>query len=181
MTSDKPSQAPCLWCGGEVPPMARPNIVKKYCSFRCKRNASVQRYKERWPERVRVHSKKMRAKRDKVQAAAYFQANKDKIMAQRKAKPVDRNTNRFYQARLRCKELGLPFSVPFDVWCAMTDGTTCFYCDRPATEVDKIVPANGYVCGNIAPCCRKCNTQKSDLLLSDFNRFAGILTAMGVA
>lgn len=166
--------------------MARPNIVKQYCSFKCKRNASVQRYKERWPERVKVMGKRSRKNRDKEQAAAYFQANKDKIMARRRNARLEtvpaRAARSMYSAAHRAKKLGLPFSVPLDVWAAMTDGTTCFYCrERPATEVDKIIPDKGYVCGNIAPACRPCNQRKNDMVIADFLRFADTLTAMGVA
>lgn len=185
-TDDKPTQVPCLWCGNEVVPLNPPRkgVTKLYCSFRCKRNASVAKFKEKFPERVKATAKRVRKGRSKEQQAAYFQANKDKIMAQRQAKENTRaakDQRRYYSAKHRVKEMGLPFTVPLDVWMAMTDGTTCFYCDRPATEVDKIIPAKGYVCGNIAPCCRKCNTQKSDLSLSDFRRFTETLTAMGVA
>lgn len=145
----------------------------------------MQKFAEKWPERVKAIGRKSRKNRDKAQAAAYFQANKDRIMAKRQAKENTRtvkDVRRYHSAKHRAKADGFPFSMPKDVWLAMTDGTTCFYCgSQPATEIDKIIPLKGYVCGNVAPCCRKCNTQKSDLLPSDFTRFAATLSLMGVA
>lgn len=44
----------------------------------------------------------------------------------------------------------------------------CLYCGDKSTGLDRLDNNSGYVLGNVAPCCRHCNTGKRTLKLSDF-------------
>lgn len=50
-------------------------------------------------------------------------------------------------------------------------GTACVYCTSPATTVDHVIPlargGTNYE-GNLVPCCKRCNSSKSDLLTSEW-------------
>jgi 5-methylcytosine-specific restriction endonuclease McrA len=50
-------------------------------------------------------------------------------------------------------------------------GASCTFCPSPATTVDHMIPLSrggtNYE-GNLAPCCRRCNSSKSDLLISEW-------------
>lgn len=40
----------------------------------------------------------------------------------------------------------------------------CHYCGQPANTIDRLDNTKGYVTGNLAPCCRRCNSVKCNHL-----------------
>ena len=48
----------------------------------------------------------------------------------------------------------------------------CYYCDEPLPEAgrgaDRIDNTKGYITGNVAPCCTRCNVLKRDATFSEF-------------
>ena len=91
--------------------------------------------------------------------------------------------NKFYQ--------GKPFEITRDEFIEWYDGAskTCVYCDLPESDlpniddsynnkslrmsIDAIDNDEGYVVGNIAICCHRCNSLKSDILTFDEMREFG--------
>lgn len=54
-------------------------------------------------------------------------------------------------------------------WIAQ--GRACIYCGRPGTTIDHLIPRSrggkNFV-GNLAPCCRSCNSRKGSMLVIEF-------------
>jgi hypothetical protein len=85
------------------------------------------------------------------------------------------------------KDRGLEFSLTEDEFSNLTQ-QDCVYCGEapdiettpykrkelssliPMNGIDRINSGDGYVTGNCAPCCSKCNQIKMDMSVFDFMR-----------
>lgn len=84
------------------------------------------------------------------------------------------------QARTR----GLEFSLTKKQFYKISSAN-CYYCGKPPSQIckpptrgaggnfiyngiDRVDSTIGYISGNCVPCCKICNTAKSDLTLADF-------------
>ena len=78
----------------------------------------------------------------------------------------------FYRKRGECRRHGLLFALGFADFASCYEQTECSACaclvshrgrgQRNAWTLDKKVPALGYVPGNVAVLCQRCNTIKQD-------------------
>ncbi len=70
-------------------------------------------------------------------------------------------------ARRRARERSAPGSFTAAEWQERLDlfGGLCAYCDRPATQIDHVIPlargGTNYI-DNLAPACQPCNASKGD-------------------
>ena len=77
---------------------------------------------------------------------------------------------------------GLEFDLSLDDFIILT-GQDCYYCGRPPQQIvkrprcfgvhvyngiDRLDNTQGYIRGNCVPCCRRCNTAKSNQTLAEF-------------
>lgn len=64
----------------------------------------------------------------------------------------------------RAKKKGVHFELTKEDWELLVKGD-CKYCKRSPTTwfgIDRVIPTQGYVLGNIASCCFDCNVDKLD-------------------
>lgn len=74
---------------------------------------------------------------------------------------------------------GLPFTLDFENFCWLIK-QNCTYCGIPPRQrrkikrteicngVDRLSPKEGYVTGNVVPCCKECNRAKGALTVDEF-------------
>lgn len=73
------------------------------------------------------------------------------------------------QAKKRNAHIRMHRAIPARVRAEVLSSGPCAYCGGPAEVVDHIIPVSRggtKFRHNLAPACRRCNTDKSDLLLS---------------
>ena len=62
------------------------------------------------------------------------------------------------------------FTMTYNTWLEIAT-QPCTYCgkiDLPCNGIDRINNTKGYIKGNCAPCCKKCNYMKRDMLKEEF-------------
>ncbi len=78
-----------------------------------------------------------------------------------------RPSERFKYARKAAYARGFTFSISIVEYCAII-AQPCTYCGGPLPEVgsglDRIDPLEGYITGNVLPCCEDCNRIKGPYL-----------------
>ena len=83
---------------------------------------------------------------------------------------------------LDCRRYDIPFeNIRDEIWKTIQEITFCECCgcllnkEAGITErdwqIDRIIPAKGYISGNIGVICRKCNTKKRNLTIDDLEMF----------
>lgn len=93
----------------------------------------------------------------------------------------------YYFQKKNAKRRKIDFKLSFDEWLMLVT-SNCFYCNgKPANAykhsgtyysktcgeiiyqgIDRIDNSVGYVFDNCAPCCKTCNSMKSNMGLKDF-------------
>lgn len=89
----------------------------------------------------------------------------------------------FNAAHSRAKAKGLPFNIILDDVVEQAASGCCVYCDfepsfsrtkdqdrRTAPSLDRLVPSEGYVRGNIVLACMRCNMIKNEATADDLKR-----------
>ena len=59
---------------------------------------------------------------------------------------------------------GVPFELNNEDWSILVKGK-CEYCHRSPTTwfgIDRVIPKDGYIIGNVVSCCWDCNVDKLD-------------------
>ena len=76
-------------------------------------------------------------------------------------KPENRLTERIYRTKASAKKRGIIFSLSSEFVLNLIK-KQCFYCDIGIEEmgIDRIDSKQGYIEGNVVPCCKMCNTMK---------------------
>lgn len=99
-----------------------------------------------------------------------------------------RKSNQHYKNRVfsfykkNAKRKGQDFEFEYDDFIEMTQ-QNCRYCDDPPSNnykladdgfefkyngIDRMDNSKGYVAGNVVPCCKPCNTMKSNFTFEEF-------------
>lgn len=132
--------------------------------------------------------------------ALYYAANKEAhkmyFAEYRKLKKEEIQTTnaRWYRENLEsarwsslkatAKSKGLLLSITKFDFVELTK-KRCFYCggrssDRGYVGLDRVNSLLGYVLENVVPCCRRCNTMKNDMSISEwFDRMERIMKFSG--
>ena len=115
---------------------------------------------------------------------AYYESNKGAILKQKK---VYHKANKEYYAEYKkayyrtpkgrynliknsAKRRNINFSLPFGLYESQLWGKPCHYCgcELEATGLDRKDSNKGYAPDNVVPCCRSCNSRKSDKPYEEF-------------
>jgi hypothetical protein len=87
----------------------------------------------------------------------------------------------FNDFKARAKKRNLPWNIPFEIYSALII-MDCYICGAPPSSrrwdslkfkhngLDRIDSSEGYILGNVAPCCRTCNNAKRNLNIMEFIR-----------
>lgn len=84
--------------------------------------------------------------------------------------------SRFSQSKFYAKDRHLVWEIPYEIFCELIS-TPCTYCDEliPSTKtgLDRINNNLGYTLDNVVPCCKYCNSIKSDkFTVEEFKEFS---------
>lgn len=122
-------------------------------------------YHSRNKQRVKVR----KPKTAKVRTPKTVKVHKPKAVVVDAAKQeLQREKTRLGSTRCRAKKLGVPFDLTIEQTREVRQ-RPCAYCgttEQPR-QLDRIVPAEGYVMENVAAACKRCNMVKSRWLSFD--------------
>ena len=79
-------------------------------------------------------------------------------------------SERYSTYKQNARKRGLVFDLVKRDFHVITD-SRCYYCGvrpDPPNGVDRVENGEGYILGNVVPCCWTCNRMKSDLTLQEF-------------
>ncbi len=117
---------------------------------------------------------------------SYCRACQNSQLAAAENVTINYLNRRFKVLQRRCQERGDPFNLTLEYWIQQfgEQGGLCFYSDEPlkwelgsrkynreCMSVDKIIPALGYVIGNVVFCSYRLNTMKNDCTLDEMRRW----------
>jgi len=114
-----------------------------------KRQATVARYRQKYPERTRARWAREEQQRD----------------------PVKR-TWKSYRANAKYK--GFPYNLPRALHDDLVTDR-CFYCGsdpNPVNGIDRVDNSRGYEDDNVVSCCEMCNRAKRDVPAAEFISWA---------
>jgi hypothetical protein len=111
-------------------------------------------------------------------AKAYYEANREAVIekskayyeANREARNIQSRTyyrtpkGKFIKIKMKAKERGINFSLPFELYETQLWGKPCHYCgcNIEVTGLDRKDSSKGYSRDNVVPCCWGCNSKKQD-------------------
>ena len=75
---------------------------------------------------------------------------------------IHKNKPRLYSYKRKSDKIGIPFELSDEEWDILVKGE-CEYCHRSPTTwfgIDRVIPEDGYVIGNVVSCCWDCNVDK---------------------
>lgn len=94
----------------------------------------------------------------------YHDLNKTRVNARARANGR-KVAGRYSRCRSSARERGLLFDLTIEQYAVLV-GRGCHYCSGPLPEagsgLDRKDNTRGYTHDNVVPCCRHCNTIKSD-------------------
>lgn len=71
--------------------------------------------------------------------------------------------NRLNVYRAHDKKAERPFSLTISDFLGLRE-RSCYYCDRRATGLDRVINELGHVPSNVVPSCWRCNRVRCDML-----------------
>ena len=108
-----------------------------------------QRVKVRKPKTVKVHKPKT-------------------VVVDAAKQELQREKTRLGSTRCRAKKLGAPFDLTIEQTRELRQRPCAYYgTTKQPRQLDRIVPAKGYVIENMAAACKRCNMVKSRWLSFD--------------
>ena len=154
------------------------------------RRAYHRKYYDEHPEKYSAYSLASRVRRianadtRKAESSARRLARKEKTRARSDSCPQRTLVN---NAKARAKHFAIPFEItvkdaeipPMCPICGTELRRATHLKADHSPSIDRIVPALGYVPGNICVICNRCNTIKSNGTLEDHLRIAAYMARMG--
>lgn len=95
---------------------------------------------------------------------AFYRAREDYYDADADIWFVNKTKPRMTQYKYVAARKGVPFDITREYFDILIKGE-CVYCKRRPTTwfgIDRVVPSQGYVIGNVVSCCYDCNLDKLD-------------------
>ena len=103
-----------------------------------------------------------------AQSRAYGKTDAGKQARRRNARKL---RTRYNVTRSSAKKRGIAFSLDQVYYELLITEHPCYYCGGSLPEtgsgLDRVDNTQGYVFGNVVPCCKSCNKFKGDLLSAD--------------
>jgi hypothetical protein len=129
---------------------------------RCKRHAD-QVWRAENPEKVKAQKNRWNATH---RASANASSKRWRLKNKRDKRPYRRSLKGLWNhAKLSANERGLAWEISLEQYEALR-GLVCRYCQFPLPEagsgLDRLDDAEGYVLGNVVPCCADCNVTRGN-------------------
>ena len=124
------------------------------------------------------------ANKEKLQAyqQRYYQENRQAVL--HRMSVADQTPHRRYSVlKSTAKKRGITVGITEAEYTALLrENSICTYCGgiidvKKGSGLDRLDPSQGYITGNIAPCCRLCNNAKGTMSLSTFESWLCALLA----
>jgi hypothetical protein len=141
-------------------------------------------YAQRW--RARNHEEILRRERER-RSTPEHKAKQKAWYAKSQANPQHRMRRILTKAKRRAERAGLPFSDLLEAFLLANPPTACVCCGRSfdyaldkghnsdSASLDRIDNTKGYVIGNVATICRRCNRLKGDATLEEVEAIAAYM------
>jgi 5-methylcytosine-specific restriction endonuclease McrA len=85
---------------------------------------------------------------------------------------------RYEKLKSYCRTKNLSLSLSFEDWARLV-ASPCYYCGGPLPAVgyglDQVIPRSGYTLENVQPCCKRCNTAKSNQSPTEFYKWVKLV------
>lgn len=106
----------------------------------------------------------------RAQAKNHYSRNREEVLEKNKYWRKTALRGQFFDCKRGAKKRGLSFALTFEHFCFLKQ-EACIYCGTSERiGIDRLDNSQGYIEGNMAPCCIQCNRMKGTLSVSDFLR-----------